>query len=341
MSNKNSFGIDLGTLNLRVYNKNNDGFHIEKNVIAIQNRKDLLAYGDSAYEMYEKNPSTIEIIFPLSNGVIGDICNMRLLISNFINFISAGDYKGATYYLTIPTDVTEVEKKAFYDLVKESNLKHRGIYLIDKSVANGIGLDIDVKNAQGVLVVDVGYNTTEISVLSLGGIVSNKMIKMGGEKFDDVICQTVKKQNNIIIGKKTAEDLRIILSSTDDKVESATIYGRDAVSGMPIEKTIMANKINEALEGSFNTIVDSVRVILERTPPALAADIFKRGLYLTGGASTTTELAKLIAKSTGLRINMAKEPLNSTVAGIAKIVDNPDYKSVLYSKDRLKGDILV
>lgn len=183
----NAFGIDLGTSNIKIYSAADDKIMIEKNMIAVQNKKNVFAYGDSAYEMYEKAPGNIHISYPLCNGVIADIKNMETLIRFFVTDMSGGNIKPADFYIAVPTDITEVEKRAFYDLIRDANVKARKIMVVEKAVADGLGLDIDVKNSQGVLVVNVGYDTTEVSILSLGGIVLSRLIKTGGLKFDEAI----------------------------------------------------------------------------------------------------------------------------------------------------------
>lgn len=189
----NAFGIDLGTSNIKIYSAADDKIMIEKNMIAVQNKKTVFAYGDSAYEMYEKAPGNIQISYPLCNGVIADIKNMETLIRFFVTDMSGGNIKPADFYIAVPTDITEVEKRAFYDLIKDANVKARKIMVVEKAVADGLGLDIDVKNSQGVLVVNVGYDTTEVSILSLGGIVLSRLIKTGGLKFDEAIRSAVRK----------------------------------------------------------------------------------------------------------------------------------------------------
>lgn len=201
----NAFGIDLGTSNIKIYSAADDKIMIEKNMIAVQNKKNVFAYGDSAYEMYEKAPGNIHISYPLCNGVIADIKNMETLIRFFVTDMSGGNIKPADFYIAVPTDITEVEKRAFYDLIRDANVKARKIMVVEKAVADGLGLDIDVKNSQGVLVVNVGYDTTEVSILSLGGIVLSRLIKTGGLKFDEAIRSTVRKEFGLLIGGKTAE----------------------------------------------------------------------------------------------------------------------------------------
>ena len=330
MSN-NAFGIDLGTSNIKIYSRMEDNILVEKNMIAIENKNTLFAYGDSAFEMYEKAPGNIHISYPLSNGVIADIKNMETLVKYFINDLSRGSVKPADYYIAVPTDVTEVEKRAFYDLIRDSNVKARKISVVEKAVADGLGMDIDVKNSQGVLIVNVGFDTTEISILSLGGIVLSRLIKAGGLKFDDAIRGAVRRQFNLIIGGKTAESVKMALCDLEKEGKGAVVYGRDIVTGLPVERELPTKLIDESLIEYFHTIIDNIKVILERTPPELSADIYRHGIYLTGGASQVNHLAQLIQHDTGLTVNVSENPVTSVVLGLAKIIKDDNYKSLAYS----------
>lgn len=327
----NSFGIDLGTSNIKIYSLSDDSILVEKNMIAIKNKTEIFAYGDSAYEMYEKAPSNIAISFPLSNGVIAEIRNMEQLIHFFINDLSRNNIRQGDFYITVPTDVTEVEKRAFYDLIKEADVKAKHIWVVEKAIADGLGLDVDVKNSQGVLVVDVGYETTEISILSLGGIVRSRLIKCGGLKFDEAIRAAIRKQYNLVIGQKTAEEVKNSLKSLEEERRDAVVYGMNLVKGLPVECEIPTDMIVMSMAEQFKAVVDNVKVILELTPPELAADIYKNGLYLTGGASSVSHLNELIAESTGLRVNCAENPITSVAIGLSKIMKDDNYKTVAYS----------
>ena len=330
MSN-NAFGIDLGTSNIKIYNRADDTILVEKNMIAIENKNTLFAYGDSAFDMYEKAPGNINISYPLSNGVIADIKNMEILVKYFVNDLTRGNVKPADYYIAVPTDVTEVEKRAFYDLIKEAGVKAKRISVVEKAVADGLGLDIDVKNSQGVLIVNVGFDTTEISILSLGGIVLSRLIKVGGQKFDDAIRNSVRRQFNLVIGGKTAENVKKSLKELEAEKRGAVVYGRDIVTGLPVERELPTKMIDESLVEHFHTIIDNIKVILERTPPELAADIYRHGIYLTGGASQVNHLAELMQEGTGLRVNVSENPVTSVALGLAKIIKDDNYKSVAYS----------
>ena len=323
----NAFGIDLGTSNIKIYNRSDDEVFVEKNMIAIENKRNLFAYGDSAFEMYEKAPSNINISYPLSNGVIADIQNMEMLIRYFLNDLMKNNLKPADYFIAVPWDVTEVEKRA----IKESNVKAKKVMVVDKAVADGLGMGIDVKNSQGVLVVNVGFDTTEISILSLGGIVLSRLIKVGGRKFDDAIKAAIRREYSLIIGGKTAEVVKTSLLDLEEQRLGALVYGRDIVTGLPVEREIPTALVDECLTEHFNTIIDNIKVILERTPPELAADIYRHGIYLTGGASQVSKLAGLTSKGTGLKVNVSENPVTSVALGLAKIINDDNYKSVAYA----------
>lgn len=329
--NTPAFGIDLGTSNIRIYNRADDTIMMEKNMIAIENKRVIFAYGDSAYSMYEKAPGNIVISYPLSNGVIADIKNMEVIIKCFISSLMKGSIKPAEYIIAVPTDVTEVEKRAFYDLIKESNVKAKKIMVVEKAIADGLGMDIDIKNSQGVLVLDIGFETTEISILSLGGIVLSKLIKVGGLKFDEAIKAAVRKEYSLFIGGKTAESVKVHLKELDESGQNAIVYGRDIVTGLPVEREISTRVANEAMQEHFDTIIDNIKVILERTPPELSADIYRHGIYLTGGGSMVNRLAEKIANGTGLKVNIAEQPQRSVALGLAKIIKEENYKTVAYS----------
>lgn len=327
----NVFGVDVGTSNIRIYNSNDNSVFMEKNMIAIENEDSLLAYGDSAYDMYEKAPGNIKTSFPVVNGVIAEINNMETLVKLFINDLSKNNIKPCDYYISVPSDVTEVEKRAFYDLIRDANIKAKKIMVIEKAVADGLGMDIDVKNSQGVLVVNVGYATTEISILSLGGIVLSRLIKVGGFEFDNAIISAIRKEFNLVIGNKSAEKLKVTLAELALEGKPATCFGRDLVTGLPVQRAIPTELIDKCLLAPFSQIIDSIKLILERTPPELGADIYRQGIYLTGGASQTHLLGELISKSTGIRVNKSDNPIESVISGIARVINEDRFRGLAYT----------
>ena len=328
----NIYGVDIGTSNFKMCCKDKEDILNEKNIIAIANKKDLLAFGDEAYEMYEKAPENIEVSFPVKFGVIADIENMQTLLLNFFNKVN--DEKKNTgnndFYIAVPTDVTE--KRAFYELVADSKVKAKNIYIVDKPVADAIGAGIDVTKSRGVMMVNIGAETTEISVLSLGGIVISKSIKIGGNKLDDCIINNVRKVYNLVIGSKTAEGLKKELGSAVKVDETfAPGFGRNVLSGLPVSVEISSDVIYNAIVDALHSIMDAIKVILERTPPELAADIIKDGVYVSGGTSQINNLEKFIKQETNLNVNIVDQPSESVVRGLIGVVTNPQFAKIAYT----------
>ena len=284
----NAYGIDLGTNHIKIFNNNDNTITIQKNMIAIKDESEFFAYGDSAYEMHEKAPANIQISYPLSCGVISDLHNVELLVKYLISDIQNGNPKSADFLIAVPYDITDVEKRAFYDLLKEAGVKAHKIYVAQMAIADGIGMGIDVKNAVGVLVVNVGFETTEISVLSLGGIVLSKLIKEGGLKFDDSIRAAVRNEFGLMIGGKTAEEVKKSLGGLEKEQKGALVYGRDIVTGLPVQREIPTKLIVDSLESDFKTIIDNCQLISSVTVFTLPAE---RARFLTLLRGSQTEPA--------------------------------------------------
>lgn len=335
----NIYGVDIGTSNFKMCCKDKEQILNEKNIIAIANKKDLLAFGDEAYDMYEKAPENINVSFPVKFGVIADIENMQTLLLSFYNKIN-GDKKvsnNSDFYIAVPTDVTEVEKRAFYELVADSKVKAKNIYIVDKPVADAIGAGLDVTKSRGIMIVNIGAETTEISVLSLGGIVISKSVKIGGNKLDDSIISNVRKVYNLVIGSKTAESLKKQLGSAIESEETfAPGFGRNVLSGLPVSVDISSDVIYQAIVDPLHSIMDSIKVILERTPPELAADIIKNGIYISGGTSNINNLEKFINNETNIKVNIVENPSESVVRGLMGVVTNPEFANIPYTpKDKI------
>lgn len=327
------YGVDLGTSNIKLYNSAGDTVLNEKNIIAIKNKKEIFSFGDLAFEMYEKAPEAINVSFPLKYGVIADIQNMETLFNCFYKKINNNkNVTGADFCIAVPTDVTEVEKRAFYDVIMDTKIKLHKISVVEKPIADAAGVGIDVNSPNGHLVVNIGYDTTEISVISLGGIVLSKLIKTGGSKFDDAICNIIRKKYNLVIGSRSAEQVKIALADAinEDKDKTAMTYGRNIVTGLPNAREISGDLVHEAINELLHQIIENIKVILERTPPELSADIIARGIYLTGGSAAIKNLDKLITRETGLKVNVAEKPSESVIRGIAKIVKEPELSGLMY-----------
>lgn len=328
----NVFGIDLGTCNLKVFCKSANNILNEKNTIAIVNKDELYAYGDDAYAMYEKAPESINVTFPIANGVIADYNNMQAMIAEFLEHRAKGKVKGSEIIVAVPTDITEVEKKAFFDLFFKSRMKPKSVLLCDKPIADAVGLGLDVNSPTGVMLVDVGADTTEISIISLGGLVLSDLLHFGGNRIDESIINYIKRNYNLLIGQKTAMHLKEELGCAIEGAQGSTvIVGRDVVSGLPIELEITAEVIYEAIKNDLNSICNSIKMILEKTPPELARDIIYSGIYITGGSSKISRLDELFTQITNIKVNTCEDPEECVVRGLNKIVADDKFKRLAYS----------
>ena len=317
-----AIGIDFGTSSIKIY-KNGEGVILhQKSVIAIYKKNHVFAVGDEAFEMYEKAPENLDVSYPIKNGVIADIGNMQSMIDYFFNELNGKKrFKGAEYFIA---DITEVEKRAYFDLIANTNLKAKKIHVVEKPIADALGMNLDITKSTGTLVVDIGANTAEISVLSLGGIVLSRLIPVGGNRFDEAIIQKIKKDMNFVIGEKSAELIKKNIASAYVTEDSLDICGRNLVTGLPSEITVTGSDIHEALAELFQSIVDSVKIILERTPPEISSDIYKSGLYLTGGSSRIKDLGRFIYEELGLKVNLFEEPESTVIMGLGAVIEDPE-----------------
>lgn len=331
---KKVYGIDFGTSTIKIYQKHAGVILDEKNIIAIADRKKVIAAGDEAFEMYGKAPANINVTYPVKNGVIADLVNMLELLNYMLNKINKKGHRftSAEFIVATPSDITEVEKRAFFDLVASSNAKAKNIKIVDKPVADALGAGLDVTNARGVMVVDIGADTTEVSIMSLGGIVISKLIPIGGNKFDESIMNFVKKNYNLLIGEKTAEQIKMKLAAAlPTEEQSIKIYGRNVVTGLPTEVDISSSMVLESIMEYIYSIIDAIKIILERTPPEISSDIIDTGIYITGGSSAIYGLDKLIAKETDLKINICDDPTNTVVKGLGQIIEDRKLSTLAYS----------
>ena len=334
----NVYGIDLGTCNMKIYCKATNKILNEKNTIALVNKDQIYAYGDAAYAMYEKAPETINVSFPVSCGVIADFNNLQNMLQEFLEKNIKGKIKGSEFVVAVPTDITDVEKRAFFEILYKSKIKPKTVLLCEKPIADAVGLGLDVNEPTGIMVVNIGAGTTEISVISLGGLVLSDLLHFGGYKIDESIFTFVKRKYNLVIGQKTAQSLKETLGSgIPGNTETMVIVGRDVVSGLPIEMEISGEVVYEAIKDNLNSICTSIKMILEKTPPELAKDIIHSGIYITGGSSKIHNLDQLFEEITGISINTCEDPEECVVRGLVKIVSDNKFKRLAFS---MKNKIL-
>ena len=335
----NVYGIDLGTCNMKIYCKASNKIMNEKNTIALVNKNEMYAYGDDAYAMYEKAPETIQVTFPVVGGVIADFNNLQVMLQTYLEAHAKGKLRGAEFIVAVPTDITDVEKRAFFDMFYKSKLKPKSVLLCEKPIADAVGLGLNVNEPTGIMVVDIGADTTEISVISLGGLVLSDLLHSGGNKIDESIITYVKRKYNLVIGQKTAQSMKETLGSgIPGNTQTMVVVGRDVVSGLPIEMEMSGAVVYEAIKDNLNTICNSIKMILEKTPPELARDNIHSGIYITGGSSQIHDLDQLFRDITGIEINTCEEPEECVVRGLLKIVSDAKFKHLAFS---MKNKILL
>jgi len=317
-------GIDLGTANTLVHVKGRGIVLREPSVVAIKkDNGDVLAVGEEAKQMIGKTPGNIVAIRPMKEGVIADFDVTQAMLKYFIKkAINSSSFSRPRVVVGVPSGVTEVEKRAVIDAAQQAGA--REAYLIEEPMAAAIGAGLPVEEATGNMVVDIGGGTTEIAVISLGGIVTSRSIRIGGDEMDNSIVLHIKKLYNLMIGERTAEEIKINIGTAivtqDDK--SMDIRGRDLVSGLPKTITIKASEIREALADPIKKIIDAVKDTLDKTPPELGADIMDHGIMMTGGGALLRNFDKLIAKETGMPVIIADDPLSCVGEGTGRALED-------------------
>ena len=316
-------GIDLGTATVLVYVKGKGVILKEPSVVAINkvNNK-ILAVGEEARKMIGRTPGNIIAVRPLKDGVISDYDITEKMLKEFIKKACGGKKIIVPKVMVcIPSQATEVEKRAVIDATKNSGAKE--VHLIEEPLSAAIGAGIDITKPDGNMIVDIGGGTTDIAVISLGGVVIRKSIKSAGDRFDEAIVKYVRLKHRIMIGEKTAEDLKINIGCVykDARESSYIMKGRNLVTGLPDQVEITSEEIREALEEPVGLIVDGVKSILEKTPPELASDIIEKGIIMTGGGSLLYGLDKLIEVNTGLNVEIAENSVEAVVEGTGQVLN--------------------
>nr|WP_288974311.1 rod shape-determining protein [uncultured Shuttleworthia sp.] len=327
----NAYGIDFGTGNLKIFSKASNDITNIKDTIALVNRNQMYSYGDAAYAMYEKAPANIEVSFPIINGVIADFDNMQTMIYEVLESDLKANIKRSDIVVAVPNDITEVEKKAFFDIFAKAKVRPHSIRICEKPLADAIGMGVDVNEPKGVMVVDMGADTTEISVVSLGGIVISELLPMGGNQLDDSIVTYIRRQFNLVIGRKTAKMLKEEIGSAIEDAQGALmIVGRDVVSGLPMEFEVDAKMVYEGMRDDLQNLATAIKLLLEKVPPELAKDIVHSGIYLTGGGSNIRSLDAFIKSITNIQMNVAERGEETVVMGLSSVVTDAHYSRFGY-----------
>jgi len=325
----NDLGIDLGTANTAVYVRGKGVVLMEPSIVAInRDTKEVLAVGIEAKKMLGKTPANIIAMKPMKDGVIADFDACESMLRHFINKVKSPRHKFVMpprMVIAVPSGITSVERRA----VRETALKAgaRMVKLVEEPMASAIGVGLPVEEPCGSFILDIGGGTTEMAVISLGGLVLTKSLRIAGNEMDEAISNYLKKKYNLLIGEKTAEDIKIQIGSAFPLEEELTIevHGRDLVEGLPKMIKVRSEEIRDALRDTLMAIVSAVRDILEETPPELSSDLVENGLVIAGGGALLRNIDKLISQETKLPVVIAENPLLAVVTGAGKMLDEERY----------------
>ena len=330
MFNKD-IGIDLGTANTLVYVRGKGIVMNEPSVVAVDSvTRDVLAVGSEAKAMLGRTPGNILAIKPMKSGVIADFDVTEAMLKYFISSAYSRTMFGPKprVVISVPAGVTEVEKRAVIEAAVAAGAKDKQVLVTDEPMAAAIGADLNIAEATGSMIVDIGGGTSEVAVISLGGIVASKSVRIAGDDFDENIINFVRKEYNIAIGERTAEKIKIKLGcayiDASTQLKEMKVKGRDLSTGLPKQLTINTHQVKAAMAESIETIVDAVKITLEKTPPELSADIIEKGICLTGGGALIDGLDKLLQEKTGINVMIAQDTVSCVALGTGKALDNLD-----------------
>ena len=317
-------GIDLGTANTLIYMKGKGIIIREPSVVAVNTKDESASYvGKEAKEIIGKTPGSIVAVRPLKNGVIADFDITTTMLAQFIKKALKGKpFSKARVTVCIPSGVTPVERRAVKDAAELAGAKK--VYIIEEPMAAAIGAGLPVSEPVGNMIVDIGGGTSEVAVISMGGIVTARSIRIAGDELDNAIVGYIRRKFNMLIGERTAEEIKLKIGSAyaGDAVEKMTIRGRNLINGLPENITVTSDDIREALSDPLSKIIDAIKVTLEKTPPELAADIIEQGITLCGGGALLKGLDTLINSETGMPVYIAEYPLDCVAEGTGRVIEN-------------------
>ena len=329
-------GIDLGTSNTLICMRKKGIILNEPSVVAISTKtKEIYEVGNKAKQMIGRTPANYETVRPLKNGVIADYEVTEKMLRAFYKIINVGLlFNKPRVIICVPAGITQVEKRAVMEVTREAGA--REAYLIEEPMAAAIGVGVNIFEPEGTMIVDIGGGTSELAVISLGGVVKKSSFRTAGDKFDGAIVEYVRQKHNLLIGEKTAEEIKVRIGSVVPVEEDIQIEvsGKNLLNGLPKDIILTSSELVETMSSLVQEIIEEIRVVFEKTPPELAADIRRRGIYVTGGGALLKGIDKKISAGLNLKVTIAEDPLNAVINGINTLLENfPTYSKVLVSTE--------
>lgn len=320
----NNFGVDLGSSTLKIYDQRKDIITKEKNMIAIRNQSDVLAIGNDAFEMFEKTPQDINIYTPISNGRINNVFQVEAVLHTLLNRSGSKVGYRPNLYFSVPAGMTQIEKRAYYAIAHRGKLRKCKIYLVDRPIADALALGIPLKRTKGAMIVNIGSQNTEVSVVADARVIISKQIPIGGKQFNESIRSNIRKKNNLHVGLRTAKSLKLSMADMQpERKEAQKVMGMDCTNGIPRDGLVTNVTISESICERMDQIAEEIRTILFRTPPQIRANIEREGIYLTGGSTRITHVDQYLSERLDCAVQLPLYYDLCTICGLKELVTHP------------------
>ena len=321
-----TYGIDLGSSSVKVYSLFKNKSYMEKNMIASRGHK-IIAVGNEAYEMFEKSPAEVAVCSPMSFGMIANLELQEIVLYSMIRRIDHILGIGSVMFFTVPLDMTAVEKRAYFNVANGYWLRKNRVYMVESPIADALAMVVDLDDPTGNMVVNMGAQSTEMSIITGGRIIISKKIPIGGRQMNESICTEIRKRYNLQLGTRTAKRLKMVMGRLSDQRKGVRkVVGIDCISGLPREEVISSYVVNDGIMNCVNEIASEMKTFLERIPPQISYHIAKQGIYITGGSTRLPYLDKYLASYTGFTFNMSDLYEKSAVSGLEKIIKNKELR---------------
>ena len=321
-----TYGIDLGSSSVKVYSLFKNKSYMEKNMIASRGHK-IIAVGNEAYEMFEKSPAEVAVCSPMSFGMIANLELQEIVLYSMIRRIDHILGVGSVMFFTVPLDMTAVEKRAYFNVANGYWLRKNRVYMVESPIADALAMGVDLDDPTGNMVVNMGAQSTEMSIITGGRTIISKKIPIGGRQMNESICTEIRKRYNLQLGTRTAKRLKMVMGRLSDQRKGVRkVVGIDCISGLPREEVISSYVVNDGIMNCVNEIASEMKTFLERIPPQISYHIAKQGIYITGGSTRLPYLDKYLASYTGFTFNMSDLYEKSAVSGLEKIIKNKELR---------------
>lgn len=321
MSFNHVFGVDLGTSSIKIFSLKKNEITVEKNMIAIRNHNQVLAAGNDAYEMFEKTPADVAVSYPVSYGSIADINHVEVVLHTVLRKMDRYIGYGPVIYFSVPMNMSEIERRAYYAVAHAGTLKKPRVYLVERPICDAIALGIPINRTRGSMIVNIGAQSTEISIIANEQVIISKTIHIGGKQLNESICDIVRRKNNLLIGKRTARRLKVAIANMSGELrEARKIVGVNTLSGIPRESIVSASLIYEAIREPLHNVAVELKTFIERIPPQIAASVLAEGVYLTGGTTRIPGLDRYMEDYTGYPIRLSSYYELCTIKGLEELI---------------------